>query len=829
MLLPLSGCFCGARTAPRRRTWSPRRPASRNSVRAWYASCVTAGRTEGEPSSGWSSIGKPAEGQSLKGLLVLTNKEDIGLIANLKPAKLSDRFLRAFSVERLVNLLLFLGATSLVIVASKGGYSFGIGPFQVSEHRLWNPLLFCLALAMMKVWLRAKRMGTPILVRLRSPLLMFLGIVLIYSLNGRATEPGDAIPARYLALSILREFNLDLDEFPFLYQPEVPYFLTRVNGHVVSAYPPWAGVLAFPVYLLPVLGGISPQSQLLLELAKLAATLMTALSAVFLYLALQRITQEKIAWVITMVYAFGTSSFSSSSQALWQHGPSQLFLALALYCLMRGLEEPRFSACAGFALSSAVICRPVDVVMALPVVAYFLLERRAQAIGFCLSALPAALLFTAYNDYGFGSPFTLGIAAFVVTPSSIWDASIVFGTPLRQGLMGILASPGRGLLIYSPILLFSFVGIVMLWRQPGQALFKYLSLAPVILILFTGKWGMWWGGHSYGPRLLADITPILCLYLYLPFERAQGKAFLKYSLAGLSALSIGLHALGAFSDGSWDKYPKDVDHHTERLWSWGNSPPIYYLQKVFTAVSQPFSKPTPTQTRQTLALQAFLSRFYGQVLYRVPDPGELAFWVPFLRAHCNAAGFSTLADNLFESREFWASGPLSPDGLVTILYHTFLRRDPDPVGLAYWANRVRRENLRLALQEFMPSDGFHDLLPDRANRAAVSKVIRRFYAELLGRDPDPAGVAYWTKHVTDTDDLVGPIVGLLGSPEFDKRPLALQQYVPMLYRGFLSRDPDRIGLAFLNERLHADILSMIHLGFIASEEFQGLVPQVCGG
>ncbi len=585
--------------------------------------------------------------------------------------------------------------------------------------------------------------------------------------------------------------------------------------------------MALPVYILPVLGGISPQSHLLLQLAKLAAALITALSAVFLYLGLQRITQEKIAWAITMIYAFGTSSFSSSSQALWQHGPSQLFLALALYYLIRGLEEPRFSAYAGFALATAVICRPVNLVMALPIAAYFFLERRAEAIGFCLSALPPALLLTAYNSYAFGSPFTIGIASFVITPSSIWDASSVFGTPLRQGLMGILASPGRGLLIYSPIFFFSFVGMAMLWRGPGQVLLKYLSLAPVLLILFTSKWGMWWGGHSYGPRILADMTPILCLYLYLPFERAQGKAFLKYSIAALSALSIGLHALGAFSDGSWNKFPTDVDHHTERLWSWVDSPPVYYLQKVFTAVSPPFSKPMQTQTRQTLALQAYLSRFYREILGRAPDPDWLAFWVPFLRAHCNAAAFVALADNV--SGELWASGPLSPERLVTILYRAFLKRDPDPVGLAYWGNRVQRENLRLALQEFLPSDAFRDLVPDRANQAAVGKVISRFYTEFLGRNPDPAGLAFWMKYVADTHDLSGPTVGLLSSAEFDKRPLALQQYVPMLYRGFLGRDPDRVGLPFLNERLHADLLSMIHQGFIASEEFQGLVPQVCGG
>jgi hypothetical protein len=57
----------------------------------------------------------------------------------------------------------------------------------------------------------------------------------------------------------LREFDFDLDEFPFLYEGEMPWFVQRINDRIVSAYPR-GGVLALPVYLLPVLGGLSPQS-----------------------------------------------------------------------------------------------------------------------------------------------------------------------------------------------------------------------------------------------------------------------------------------------------------------------------------------------------------------------------------------------------------------------------------------------------------------------------------------------------------------------------------------------------------------------------------------
>jgi hypothetical protein len=59
--------------------------------------------------------------------------------------------------------------------------------------------------------------------------------------------------------------------------------------------------------------------------------------------------------------------------------------------------------------------------------------------------------------------------------------------------------------------------MVMVWRNSKLVLLKYLSLAPLMTILLTSKWINWWGG-SYGPRLLADITPFLCLYLYPPLS-----------------------------------------------------------------------------------------------------------------------------------------------------------------------------------------------------------------------------------------------------------------------------------------------------------------------
>ena len=174
-------------------------------------------------------------------------------------------------------------------------------PLYLAVSDLHALLLLFLSFTLVALWLRGTKRGISVHLRLRSPWLLFLGVIFIYSLNGRALTAGDTIPASYLPLSLLCEFDFDLDEFPFLYEEEMPWFVQQINGRIVSAYPPWAGVLAVPVYLLPVLASISPHSPRIQDLAKLSATLITALSVILLLCALRRLTDENIAWPIAII------------------------------------------------------------------------------------------------------------------------------------------------------------------------------------------------------------------------------------------------------------------------------------------------------------------------------------------------------------------------------------------------------------------------------------------------------------------------------------------------------------------------------------------------
>ena len=123
--------------------------------------------------------------------------------------------------------------------------------------------------------------------------------------------------------------------------------------------------------------------------------------------------------------------------------------------------------------------------------------------------LAISLLFLGMLNYvRFGGVFVTGRP----------DADFVFLAPWR-GLWGLLLSPGRGLLVFSPVCLAGFVGFYLLIRQ--RPIFgSTLLIAVVCRIFFFAGFHDWHGGFGLGPRYLVPVLPILLLPLGLIIHRA---------------------------------------------------------------------------------------------------------------------------------------------------------------------------------------------------------------------------------------------------------------------------------------------------------------------
>jgi uncharacterized membrane protein YGL010W len=380
-------------------------------------------------------------------------------------------------------------------------------------------------------------------------LILFCVLSILYLSNNNLPDAPDAVGLRYVPLSILRQGNFDLDEFSFLYKTFMPHFLTLENGRVLSAYPVGAPILAIPFYFITSIGPADAQNPLIKELEKLSAAFIVALSAVVLYCTLNLVTDRKRSLIITLIYAVATTNLSVTSQALLQHGPSELAIICTLYCIVKGQKSPSWISIAGIPAGFSIICRPTDVLIIAPLAVYILVQHPRRFLTFCVGALPSALFQLWYNQHYFDDPFHTQFPIF-----TSWT------TPFFEGFIGILFSPSKGLFIYSPILILSFAGMVVAWRKSDYTLLRYLSVGCLLTILMYSKWKAWHGGASYGPRYLSDLNPILSLALY-PLNLAHLKnKYIKIVLLCALVWSIYIHCLGAFFKADaepWRRYAEE--------------------------------------------------------------------------------------------------------------------------------------------------------------------------------------------------------------------------------------------------------------------------------
>jgi hypothetical protein len=370
--------------------------------------------------------------------------------------------------------------------------------------------------------------------------------------GGRYLGSGDTVPAELLPISVLGDGDLAFDEFV---QPglPLPYWYQRVEGRVLSSYPILPGLLNLPVYAVArVFGVLLYPERFFLSL--LTSAWLVAFSVVFMHRCLLRLgSSEGEAALFTCSYFFGTTVWSVAGKGLFQHGPSLFFLTLALFLLAR--DRPRSTALAGFAIAMAVLNRPSNLLIALALTVFAVgYRRRGLARYFALAAIPATLHMLYAWTY-FGTPLTSS------QPITIGQ----FNGSWTEGLAGLLLSPSRGFFIFSPFLLFCIPAAVMAFRIGEPPLSRYLVVAVMFELALYSRWNNWWGGHTFGYRILIELVPLLVLILARQWKRFAAVRGAMPAFGTLLSLSIAVQALGAWVFPSG--FNTNIDREPWRLWS----------------------------------------------------------------------------------------------------------------------------------------------------------------------------------------------------------------------------------------------------------------------
>ena len=412
---------------------------------------------------------------------------------------------------------------------------------------------------------------------MRASVVIGLCCLLIYNANLRAITAGDTYPARYLPFAILQYHTIFFDPIEKVAAQGrgdgAFWIVHRPGRHTFSLYPIVVPVLIAPLYIPAVaylhLRGWSDArlDRIARVMEKLCASLIAALSASLLFLLLRRRAKASIALLLTLAYAFGTTTWVIGSQALWQHGMAELMVIGALLFLTAPCTAPRTLA-AGLLFGLIAANRPPDVILAaaLGICGLYWAGRRRAALLAAAAALPM-LVVMVYN---------VRVSGNVAGGYGLLGHAQFFAHPLFEGIAGVLVSPTRGLLVFSPFLVF----VVLVWRyvprdREERNLTLAISVAVVLHILLYAK-ADWRGGLSWGPRYMTDLLPFLMWMLVPVVTALRGIGRVSFLIA--VGVSVAIEAIGAFAySGSIDDpiYANDRGwqyHDLRAAWHWRNAP-----------------------------------------------------------------------------------------------------------------------------------------------------------------------------------------------------------------------------------------------------------------
>jgi hypothetical protein len=302
--------------------------------------------------------------------------------------------------------------------------------------------------------------------------------------------------------------------------------------------------------------------------------LLTALTAVLVCAILLRLGLSRRASALAAL-AFGLTGVTPFyAKTFFSEPLAGMFLAAGVLAWLAMRQDPgrggRWAFLAGLAAGASVLARVANGVVLLPAVVALLLEkegRRRLPAAAAGAAVPMALLLC-YNAARFGSPFETGYSGVMY----------LFGGSFLEGFAGLLASPGRGLLLYVPWVVLALPGVVALARR-DRPLAVLIAGSALALWLVYSPWAQWDGGWVYGPRFLVPVLPLLAVAAAAwvaprreqPWVRALAGALVFVALA-FAVQSVQVN----FIDYTYAAWKSTDDIEATVRWSWEWSPLLRY-------------------------------------------------------------------------------------------------------------------------------------------------------------------------------------------------------------------------------------------------------------
>jgi hypothetical protein len=330
--------------------------------------------------------------------------------------------------------------------------------------------------------------------------------------------------------------------------------------------------LAEPPSLPPAMRAALPLDDTAAALVgKVAASLFTSLAAAALFIALARRWPENMAAATAALFVLGTPVWAAS-QALWPQPAAVFLLCVALLFISRAEYEPAWAGRAGLPLGLAVAVNPIDAALA-GVLGLAIAVRWPRRV-LSLLVLGAAAVVVGLAARGVGLSWSSGDGL---------AADLGLAEPLGPGALALLVSPGKGLLVFAPVVAVALLGAGLAFRYGDRWLAGSLVAAACGHVLLAGCARGWASGAAWGPRLLADAMPLLMMFLPEGLSRAPSLGRI------LVVASVLVQVLGAFAyDDRWVRlYQSPAAPAHAELWDMPHSPVALYARRRVVILAAP--------------------------------------------------------------------------------------------------------------------------------------------------------------------------------------------------------------------------------------------------
>jgi alpha-1,2-mannosyltransferase len=334
------------------------------------------------------------------------------------------------------------------------------------------------------------------------------------------------------------------------------WLLPAANGHVVAQR--MAGTVLASVPFYWVLGSDDTRiTSFSLTPASLAAATWTAFTVMLMFLALRRRAGVPLALAGALTFGFATPTWAVSANGTWTHTLTQFGIAGAAYALGR-----RSWWLAGLFLAVGMLARPHLAIIAAVVGLGMAWSRREwrPALGVGVPTALSLVVLSSWNHWMFGSWSLTGggyggkAGAAVEGFAGSSEADVSSSQLLNY--LGFFVSPGRGLFVWTPLLLLLLPALVRSWRSlPDWS--RWLLVAGIAYSVVQLRIGYFGGGVSfYSYRYALELVTCAVPAFVLAAPRAGRVA--RWLAPPVIALQVAAISIGAINEAYFIKM--------ERLW-----------------------------------------------------------------------------------------------------------------------------------------------------------------------------------------------------------------------------------------------------------------------